>query len=351
MLLTIPRPFDGHVHLRNGSLLRAVLPFTARQFGRAIVMPNLIPPVVTTAMATAYLDEIRAVPLTGNRGFEPLLALYLTDNTDPDDMEEGFRKGVLKVAKLYPAGATTNSDSGVTSIEKIYPVLERLERLGKPLSVHGEVNDPDVDIFDREAVFIDRVLIPLRRTFPGLKIVFEHLSCRKAADYVAAESGSGLLAATITAHHLRISRNDLLLGGLHPHQYCMPIVKKDSDRQALIKAAISGNPAFFAGTDSAPHPRTAKEQASGASGCFTHMNAVPLYAQVFTNANALDKLASFVSCHGPAFYGLVPETTTITLEQTNQPSDDLKPILTSDGAEIIPFRDNAPVSWRIAESR
>jgi dihydroorotase len=350
MTLTIPRPFDGHAHLRDGATLRAVLPYTARQFGRAIAMPNLIPPVTTTALAKAYRDEIRAVSCTLKRGFEPFMALYLTDNTDPQDLEWGFREGVLTVAKLYPAGATTNSASGVTAINKIYPVLERLERLGKPLSIHGEVNDPDVDIFDREAVFIDRVLIPLRRDFPALRIVFEHLSCREAVDYVNAESARGNLAATITAHHLRVSRDDLLLGGLHPHLYCMPIVKKDSDRQALIKAATSRNPAFFAGTDSAPHPRTAKEGAQGASGCFTHVNAVGLYAQVFEGANALENIASFVSRHGPAFYGLPPETAEITLERMSEPLNDLKPILTGDGAEIVPFRDNAQVMWRVVHA-
>ena len=348
MLITIPKPFDGHAHLRDGAMLQAVLPYTVRQFAHAIVMPNLIPPVITAARAEAYRKEIRAA-LPQGADFTPVMALYLTDHTDPDDLERGYKEGILKAAKLYPAKATTNSDFGVTSLRLVYPVLERMQRLGMVLSMHGEVKDPDVDIFDREALFIDQVLIPLRRDFPGLKIVFEHLTCKQAVDYVASEEKSGTLGATITAHHLRINRNDLLGRGLRPHFYCMPIAKRETDRQALIAAATSGKPMFFIGTDSAPWPRTAKEGATVASGCFTHINALGLYAQIFADAGALDRLAAFASLNGPAFYCLPVPAATLALEQASQPLAGLKPILTSDGTEIIPFQDDAPLYWRVAD--
>jgi dihydroorotase len=346
MLFSIPKPFDGHAHLRDGALLHAVLPYAAGQFSRAIVMPNLKAPVTTAALAKAYREEIRAA-IPEKAVFAPFMTLYLTDHTGPDDLARGFEEGVLMAAKLYPAGTTTNSDSGVTAIRLVYPVLERMQRLGMVLSVHGEVCDPDVDIFDREAVFIDRVLIPLRRDFPALKIVFEHLSCRQSVDYVMSERKSGTLAATLTAHHLRINRNDMLLDGLRPHFYCMPIVKQESDQKALIAAATSGDPAFFLGTDSAPHPRTAKESAACASGCFTHINALAIYAQVFDDAGALDRLAVFASLNGPVFYRLPVETASLGLEKTDRPEGEIKPILTGNGAEIIPFKDHAPLFWRV----
>ncbi|MDD5586064.1 MAG: dihydroorotase [Alphaproteobacteria bacterium] len=345
-LFSIPKPFDGHAHLRSGAVLRAVLPHTAAQFGRAVAMPNLLPPVTTAALAKAYRDEILSA-LPEKTGFTPIMALYLTDHIDPGDLTRGFEEGVLTLAKLYPANATTNSDFGVTDIRHVYPALERMQQLGMVLSIHGETGDPGVDIFDREAVFIDRVLIPLRRDFPALKIVFEHLTCRQAVDYVLSEKETGTLAGGITAHHLRITRNDVLLGGLRPHFYCMPIAKQESDRQALIAAATSGAPVFFAGTDSAPHPRAAKESAKGASGCFTHINALAIYAQVFDDAEALDRLAAFASLNGPSFYNLPAETASLQLEKSVQAVGDLKSILTSEGAEIIPFQDDAPLYWRV----
>jgi len=349
MRLEIIKPFDAHAHLRSGSVLRAVLPLAARQFARVVAMPNLAPPLTSAAMVRAYRDEILLACREKHLTVEPVMSLYLTDNTSPGDLETGFREGIIRLAKLYPAGATTNSDSGVTSLKKIFPVLDKMQRLGIVLSVHGEVNDPDVDVFDREAVFIDRVLAPLRRDFPALKIVFEHLTTRKAVEFVLGEGGKGTTGATITAHHLRITRNDMLSGGLKPHYYCMPVAKTESDRQALIKAAVSGNPAFFAGTDSAPHPRTAKECASGAAGCFTHADALALYAQTFDEAGALNMLESFASLNGPTFYGLAMADNPVTLERSGLPQEEIKPILTSDGAEIVPFRDKKPVYWRLME--
>lgn len=344
--LTIRRPDDFHVHLRDGDMLKAVAPYTARSFGRALVMPNTKPPVTTTAKARAYRDAVLdAVPPGSD--FNPLMALYLTDATDPDDLEAGFKDGVLTAAKLYPAGATTNSDQGVTDLQSLVPVLERLQRLGMVLSIHGEVADEDVDIFDREAVFIDRVLIPLRRNFPGLKIVLEHLTTARAVDYVLAESQHGTIAGTLTAHHLWINRNAMFLGGLRPHAYCLPVAKREKDRLALVAAATSGARMFFLGTDSAPHPRTAKETDGGKGGIFTAPSALALYAQLFDEQGALDRFEAFAAENGAAFYGLTPNKGTVRLEKlAAEVEDDFKPILTASGAEIIPFFCPAPLLWR-----
>jgi dihydroorotase len=348
MRLTLPKPFDGHAHLRDGAMLKAVLPYTVRQFGSAIVMPNLKTPVTTTARAKAYRDEIRAALPLG-AAFEPLMTLYLTDTTNSDDLEQGFKEGVLTAAKLYPANATTGSAFGVSDIQVLAKVLECMQRIGMPLSVHGEVTDPDVDIFDREAVFLNKILIPLRRHFPALRIVFEHLTCAESVDYVLTEGQDGLIAGTITAHHLRLNRSDLFKGGLRPHLYNNPIPKKESDRKALITAATSGGRMFFLGTDSAPHSRTAKEGAVIASGCFTHVNALELCAQVFQDDGALDRLEAFASLNGPAFYGFPVAKDMLGLEKLEKPLSALKPILTSDGAEIVPFNDGAPLFWRLTD--
>ncbi|NTU77244.1 MAG: dihydroorotase [Alphaproteobacteria bacterium] len=348
--LKIPRPDDWHVHVREGAILRAVLPFTARHFGRALVMPNLKTPVTTTAHAKTYRDEIMAA-LPRGTAFRPLMTLYLTDETEPDDLERGHREGFITAAKLYPAHATTNSGLGVTDLQALAPVLERMQRCDIPLSVHGEVVDPAVDIFDRESVFIDRVLVPLRRNFPALKIVLEHVTSLYGVDYVLAEGQDGLLAATITAHHLRLNRNAMFVGGLRPHFYCLPVAKRERDRKALVAAATSGGRMFFLGTDSAPHPRTAKEKDYASGGIFTSINALEIYAHVFSEQGALDHLASFASQNGPAFYGLPVNTEILELEPVSAESGSapLKPILTSEGAEIIPFQDVQPLAWRVFE--
>ncbi len=347
--LTLPKPDDWHVHLRDGPMLKAVLPATARRFGRAIVMPNLVPPVLTEARAREYRDEIlRALP--PDAAFTPLMTLFLTDKTDPGDLERGYREGVLTAAKYYPPDVTTFSQNGVTDMQAIAPVLERMQSLGMPLLMHGEISDPSVDIFDAHEVFIDRILVPLRRHFPALKIVLEHISTKVEVDYVVAEGQEGSLAATIAAHHLRLNRNALFKEGkLQPHYYCKPVLKRESDRQAVVMAATSGAPMFFLGTDSAPHPREAKEAAHSIGGVFTALNALELYAQVFAGADALDRLAAFASLNGPAFYGLPVNETTLELEELSRPASGLKPILTENGSEIIPFQDDAPPSWRVVE--
>jgi dihydroorotase len=349
--LTILRPDDWHVHLRDGDILRAVLPYTARAFGRAIVMPNLRPPVTTTALALAYRDRILAalplVPMAGS-DFMPLMTLYLTDTTDADDLAQGHAQGVVTAAKLYPAHATTNSDHGVTDVRKIYPVLERMQKSGMPLLIHGEVTDPATDIFDREAVFIDRVLTPLRKDMPGLKIVFEHITTAEAAAYVDDEGSGGKLAATITAHHLVINRNAMFAGGMRPHMYCLPVAKRERHREALVRAATGGKPMFFLGTDTAPHADTAKESACGCAGCFTAANALEIYVQAFDDANALDKVEAFASRNGPVFYGLPPNTTRVTLQKNLLSESDIKPILTENGHKITPFASPAPLHWRMA---
>jgi dihydroorotase len=308
--LTLRRPDDWHLHLRDGAMLRAVLPETARHFARAIIMPNLVPPVVTARDARAYRDRIMAALPEGMR-FTPLMTLYLTEATDPADVAAAHAEGLISAVKLYPAGATTNSASGVRDFEKVRGVLDKMAEIGLPLCVHGEVTDPEVDIFDREAVFIDRVLDPLRRATPGLRVVMEHVTTRNAVDYVASQPRD--LGATITTHHMVINRNHILVGGIKPHYYCLPVAKREEHRLALISAATSGDPRFFLGTDSAPHTDPAKESACGCAGCFTATNTLSILAQVFEDAGALDRLETFASLNGPAFYGLAPNDTTMTL--------------------------------------
>ena len=348
--ITLQKPDDWHIHLRDGAMLKAVVPATARQFGRAIIMPNLRPPVTTTARAKTYRDEIMAA-LPSGVDFTPLMTVYLTDSTDADDLAQGYADGVLTAAKLYPANATTNAEHGVSDVQALAKAFERMQRIGMPLLIHGEVTDPAVDIFDREAVFIERVLSPLRRNFPELKVVLEHITTRQAAEYVVAEGQSGKLAATITAHHLRINRNAIFTGGLRPHYYCLPVAKRETHRQALVQAATSGGSMFFLGTDSAPHPRTTKESACGCAGIFTAINALELYVQVFDEQDALDRFEAFASINGPNFYGLPVNNSVITLEKTTEPSPPLKSILTGDGAEILPFHDDTPVVWRMVETQ
>jgi dihydroorotase len=307
--LTLTRPDDWHVHLRDGDALQAVVPHTAAQFARAIVMPNLRPPVTTAVQAVAYRERIlAAVPLGVT--FTPLMTLYLTDNLPADEILRAKDVGVVAL-KLYPAGATTNSDAGVTDVRKTYATLEAMQRAGMPLLVHGEVTAPEIDLFDREAVFIDTQLIPLRKDFPELKIVFEHITTREAAQYVA--QADRFTGATITAHHLLYNRNAIFTGGIRPHYYCLPVLKREVHRLALVQAATSGNPSFFLGTDSAPHPTHLKEHASGCAGCYTALSAMELYAQAFDAAGALDKLEGFASFHGADFYGLPRNAGTITL--------------------------------------
>jgi dihydroorotase len=310
--ITITRPDDWHLHLRDGAAMASVLPHSARQFGRAIVMPNLKPPVTTTEQARAYRERILAA-LPDELSFEPLMTLYLTDNTPPDEIRRARDAGFIHGVKLYPAGATTNSDAGVTDLRKCYPTLEVMQELGMPLLVHGEVTDQSVDVFDREAVFIERVMQPLRSAMPELKVVFEHITTKDAADYV--RQADGHVAATITAHHLLYNRNEIFKGGIRPHYYCLPILKRESHRQALVAAATSGSPKFFLGTDSAPHGKGLKEHACGCAGCYTALHAMELYAQVFEDAGALDKLEAFASFYGPAFYGLPRNEGTVTLQR------------------------------------
>ena len=309
--LTLTRPDDWHLHVRDGAALHTVVPHTAAQFGRAIIMPNLKPPVTTAEQAVAYRQRILAAVPQG-MNFEPLMTLYLTDNLPPQEIKKARDAGVV-AAKLYPAGATTNSDAGVTDIRKTYATLEAMQREGLLLLVHGEVTSPDIDLFDREAVFIDTQLIPLRRDFPELKIVFEHITTRDAAQYV--QSADPYTAATITAHHLLYNRNAIFTGGIRPHYYCLPVLKRETHRQALVQAATSGAKQFFLGTDSAPHPAHLKEHASGCAGCYTAHAAMELYAQAFDAAGALDKLEGFASFYGADFYGLPRNQGTITLKR------------------------------------
>lgn len=309
--LTLTRPDDWHLHVRDGDALHTVVPHTAAQFGRAIIMPNLRPPVTTATQALQYKARIQAAVPEGV-AFEPLMTLYLTDNLPPDEIQRAREAGVVAV-KLYPAGATTNSDAGVTDLRKTYPTLEALQREGMPLLVHGEVTSPDIDLFDREAVFIDTQLIPLRRDFPELKVVFEHITTREAAQYVA--EADRFTGATITAHHLLYNRNALFTGGIRPHYYCLPVLKREKHRLSLVEAATSGNAQFFLGTDSAPHPAHLKEHASGCAGCYTAYTAMELYAQAFDTVGALNKLEAFASFNGAAFYGLPRNTGTITLRR------------------------------------
>ncbi|EFL88863.1 dihydroorotase, homodimeric type [Ahrensia sp. R2A130] len=314
--ITIPRPDDWHLHLRDGAMLEGVIADSARHFARAIIMPNLVPPVVTGDQAAAYRDRILAA-LPEGMAFEPLMTLYLTETTDPDDVAAAVNSGLVKALKLYPAGATTNSDSGVRDFDKVVPVLERMAELGTPLCVHGEVTDSDIDIFDREAVFIDRVLDPLRRKVPGLRVVMEHITTSDGVAY--ARSGGPDLGATITTHHLIINRNHILVGGIKPHYYCLPVAKREEHRLALVDAATSGEPTFFLGTDSAPHPTDLKENACGCAGCYTSPNTMSLLAHVFEAENALDQLAIFASQNGPAFYRLPVNDDVLRLTKRDAP--------------------------------
>lgn len=340
--ITILRPDDWHVHLRDGAMLRDTVLHTARQFGRAIVMPNLAPPVTTAAEAAAYRDRIVAAVPAGVR-FTPLMVLYLTDATDPADMAAGFAEGTLTACKLYPAHATTNSAHGVTDIRNIYPVLEKMQEIGMPFLVHGEVTDHATDIFDREAAFIERVLMPTLRDFPGLRVVFEHITTQEAAQFVA-EAGDNV-AATITPHHLMINRNAIFAGGIRPHAYCLPIAKREKHRLALRKAATSGNERFFLGTDTAPHLVEAKESACGCAGIFNAPTALESYATVFAEENALDRLEAFASRNGPKFYRLPLNEGQVRLERVDNVIPARLPMGTG---EIVPWLAGETVAWRFA---
>ena len=341
--LTLRRPDDWHLHLRDGAMLDGVIGHSADHIGRAIIMPNLVPPVVTTFDATAYLERIRAALRPGT-AFEPCMTLYLTEGTDPDDVAAGAASGLIRAVKLYPAGAKTNSDSGVRNFENALPVLERMAEIGLPLCVHGEVTDPSVDIFDREAVFIDKVLDPLRGRLPGLRVIMEHVTTADGIDYVkSAETG---LAATLTTHHLIINRNHILAGGIRPHYYCLPVAKRERHRLALVEAAISGDPRFFSGTDSAPHSDPTKETACGCAGCFTAPVNLPCLAHVFETADALDRLEGFVSLHGAQFYGMAPADQTIALVRSDSPVAFPDRIETGAGSVTV-FDPGFPLHWHI----
>ena len=341
--LAITRPDDWHVHLRDGPMLRAVAGFTAERFARAIVMPNLTPPVLTHADALAYRSRIMAA-LPPGADFAPLMTCYLTDGADPDDIARGFEEGIFAAVKLYPAHATTNSAHGVTDLAKVRPVLARLEAIGMPLLLHGEVTDPAVDIFDREKVYIERVLAPMLADFPGLKVILEHITTAEAADFVT-EQGGERLAATITPHHLMINRNAMFQGGLRPHMYCLPVAKRERHRLALRRVAVSGHPAFFLGTDTAPHRVGDKEADCGCAGIFNAPAAIELYAQVFEEEGALDKLEAFASFHGPDFYGLPRNRGTVTLvrEDWNVPAH----IPSDGGGAVKPFMAGETLRWRL----
>lgn len=323
--------------------MAAVLPATTARFGRAIIMPNLRAPVTSTAAAQEYRTRLMAMVPPGHR-FQPLMTGYITDATDPNDVERGFRDGVLTALKLYPAHATTNSDHGVTDLGRLRRVFERLQELGMPLLVHGEVTDPEVDVFDREAVFIDRVLAPLLADFPALRVVFEHITTEQAVTFVRAHAASGRLGATITAHHLLINRNALFSGGLRPHAYCLPVAKREHHRRALVAAATSGEAAFFLGTDSAPHPARAKEQDCGCAGIFTAPAALELYAEAFDAAGRLERLEAFASLNGAGFYRLPVNADTVTLERTPWRVPDTV-------GEVVPFRAGQTVAWRLVPDR
>ncbi len=338
--LTITRPDDWHLHVRDGQALQAVVPATAAQFGRAIIMPNLRPPVVSTEQALAYKERIvQAVP--AGMQFEPLMTLYLTDNTSPDEIARAKEAGIVAL-KLYPAGATTNSDAGVTDIRKVYPVLEAMQKHGLLLLVHGEVTDASVDVFDREAVFIDRVMQPLRQDMPELKVVFEHITTLQAAQYV--QEANDFTAATITPQHLLYNRNAIFQGGLRPHYYCLPVLKREQHRVALVQAATSGNKRIFLGTDSAPHAAHLKEHAAACAGCYSALTAMELYAEAFENAGALDKLEAFASFNGPDFYGLPRNTGTLTLRKE---AWEVPEVLPFGEAEIKPLRGGETLQWRV----
>ena len=339
--ITITRPDDWHLHLRDGAALKAVLPDTARQFARAIVMPNLRPPVTTTELALAYRARILEALPVGMK-FEPLMTLYLTDNTSADEIAKAKASGLVHGVKLYPAGATTNSDSGVTSLDKCAEALAAMEKLGVPLLVHAEVTDSDIDVFDRELVFIERHMIPLLKKYPALKVVFEHITTKDAADFVALAPAN--VAATITAHHLLMNRNDMFKGGIQPHHYCLPVLKRETHRVALVKAATSGTAKFFLGTDSAPHARYTKEAACGCAGMYTARTAMELYAEAFESVHALDKLEAFASFNGADFYGLPRNTEQVTLvkESWKVPGS-----LPYDGDVLVPLRADQMVHWKM----
>jgi len=339
--LTLTRPDDWHLHLRDGEALRAVLPDTARQFARAIVMPNLRPPVRSVAEAEAYRQRILAA-LPVELSFEPLMTLYLTDNTRAEEIHRARDSGFVHAVKYYPAGATTNSDSGVTDLQRCEAVFEALQDTGMPLLMHGEVTDPGVDIFDREAVFIERHLLRVSEQFPRLKIVLEHITTAQGAQFVA-QSREGI-GATITAHHLLLNRNAIFSGGLRPHAYCLPVLKRETHRQALVAAAISGNPKFFLGTDSAPHARHTKEADCGCAGLYTAHSAIELYAEAFEQAGALDRLEAFASFHGADFYGLPRNSTTLTLQREAWTVPNELPF---GEATLVPMRAGESVAWRV----
>jgi dihydroorotase len=340
--LTLTKPDDMHLHLRDGAAMRAVLPHTVQRFARAIVMPNLLPPVTTTAMALAYRQRILAALAPGSR-FEPLMTLYLTDNTDPVEIKRAKESGAVHAVKYYPAGATTNSDSGVTDIARCTAVLEAMEEAGMPLLVHGEVTWPEVDMFDREAIFLDRILAPLLQRHARLRVVVEHITTREAVRFVLGTPAR--VAATITAHHLLLNRNALFAGGIRPHHYCLPILKRETHRQALLEAALSGNAKFFLGTDSAPHSRMTKECACGCAGMYTAHAGIELYAEAFASGAALERLQAFASMHGAAFYGLPVNRETITLvkEPCAVPAE-----FAFGGETLVPFRGGDSVAWGLA---
>ncbi len=342
-ILTLTRPDDWHLHVRDGVLLSTVVPHTAAQFARAIIMPNLRPPVTTTAQALAYRERIQAAVPQG-LAFEPLMTLYLTDQLTADEIVRAKAAGIVAV-KLYPAGATTNSDAGVTDLRKTYKTLEAMQRADLLLLVHGEVTSADIDLFDREARFIDTQMIPLRKDFPGLKIVFEHITTREAAQYV--QAADRFTAATLTAHHLLFNRNALFTGGIRPHYYCLPVLKRETHRQALLAAATSGSPKFFLGTDSAPHAVHLKEHASGCAGCYTAYTAMELYAQAFDSVGALDRLEAFASFHGADFYGLPRNTGTLTLTRENWTTPEH---FAYGQAELKPLCGGEVLAWRVVPS-
>ena len=342
--LTLPRPDDWHLHLRDGATMAAVLPHTAQRFARAIIMPNLSPPVTTTSQALAYRQRIMAALPSGS-DFNPLMTLYLTESTTPEEIVRARQSNHIHAVKLYPAGATTHSDAGVRDITKTWAVLETMAEQNLPLLVHGEVTDPQVDLFDRERVFIDRVLAPLLKRLPQLKVVFEHITTREAVDFVY-EAGNNI-AATITAHHLLMNRNAMLVGGIHPHHYCLPVLKRETHRRALVAAATSGSPRFFLGTDSAPHPRRAKESACGCAGIYSAHAAIELYAELFEQVGALDKLAEFASGFGADFYGLPRNKETITLVKA--PWNVPQHYSLSAGNAVVPLRAGGQIGWRLSD--
>lgn len=341
--ISLLRPDDWHLHVRDGEALAAVVPHTAERFGRAIIMPNLKPPITTTAQAQAYRERILAAVPAGRR-FEPLMTLYLTDNLDPDEIDRAADSGVVFAAKLYPAGATTNSDSGVTDVARIEAVLERMQERGMVLCVHGEVTDSDIDVFDREHVFIERVLKRLVERFPELRVVFEHITTSAAVEFVRAHERN--IGATITPHHLLLNRNAIFAGGIRPHHYCLPVLKREQHRRALVDAATSGDARFFLGTDSAPHARGDKESACGCAGCYVAHAGIELYAEVFEAAGKLEHLEAFSSLNGPAFYGLEPNSDRITLRREAWRVPDSYAY--TDGKALVPLRAGESVAWRLA---